>query len=298
MKFERDHIIFSDGSSVYAFQYKVGLAPDGSIVYGSDGILHSVEEDAYEKLNEAHQIEIADYMIQQWQALRDKLQPSKLEPYQQNLEHMFSRRHGPKSVPHEGEGVHAASAPHEKVSISQFISELDSYNRKLRRPEPTQEQLDQFIERAGFACGWGNLESGARRMAQQAVSELNEASAFQCSLGAGNGSAFPPESLPTDLVRENVEANAEVKAQTEHYRAINQELRDRVTNLAIRVQQFEKAARQQAKSRPEFLSVAEQCGARIIGNPNASEPIEIIFSIQAWRSFDAAIAARAAQEKA
>ena len=35
----------------------------------------------------------------------------------------------------------------------------------------------------------------------------------------------------------------------------------------------------------EFLNLAEQCGARITGKPNGSEPIEIVFSIEAWRRF-------------
>lgn len=39
-------------------------------------------------------------------------------------------------------------------------------------PEPTQEQLDAFIKRAGFSWGWQNLESSARRMAERAVSEI------------------------------------------------------------------------------------------------------------------------------
>jgi hypothetical protein len=34
-----------------------------------------------------------------------------------------------------------------------------------------QEQLDAFIKRAGFSYGWQNLESWARRMAEQAVAE-------------------------------------------------------------------------------------------------------------------------------
>ncbi|TFL14172.1 hypothetical protein CSC67_08445 [Pusillimonas caeni] len=39
--------------------------------------------------------------------------------------------------------------------------------------EPTQKDLDAFIQRAGFTHGWENLESWARRMAEQAVKELS-----------------------------------------------------------------------------------------------------------------------------
>jgi hypothetical protein len=37
-----------------------------------------------------------------------------------------------------------------------------------------QEQLDAFIKRAGFSYGWQNLESWARRMAEQAVAEATK----------------------------------------------------------------------------------------------------------------------------
>jgi hypothetical protein len=39
--------------------------------------------------------------------------------------------------------------------------------------DPTKEQLEAFIQRAGFTYGWERLESWARRMAEQAVVELN-----------------------------------------------------------------------------------------------------------------------------
>ena len=42
-----------------------------------------------------------------------------------------------------------------------------------QQAEPTQEQLDAFILRAGFRWGWENVESAARMMARQAVTELN-----------------------------------------------------------------------------------------------------------------------------
>lgn len=42
------------------------------------------------------------------------------------------------------------------------------------------------------------------------------------------------------------------------------------------------------KPRAQFLALAEQCGARITGKPDGSEPIEIVFTIAAWRLFDAA----------
>lgn len=43
-----------------------------------------------------------------------------------------------------------------------------------------------------------------------------------------------------------------------------------------------------SKHRPEFLAQAESCGARITGKPDGSEPIEIVFTVEAWRAFDVA----------
>lgn len=41
--------------------------------------------------------------------------------------------------------------------------------------EPTPEELEAFIVRAGFRWGWENLESWARSMAERACIELHEA---------------------------------------------------------------------------------------------------------------------------
>lgn len=41
------------------------------------------------------------------------------------------------------------------------------------------------------------------------------------------------------------------------------------------------------KPRPEFLDTAVACGAVITGKPDGSEPITIVFTIDAWRRFDA-----------
>lgn len=43
---------------------------------------------------------------------------------------------------------------------------------------------------------------------------------------------------------------------------------------------------QSAKPRPELLDLALECGAQLTGKPDGSEPIEVVFSIEAWRVFD------------
>lgn len=40
--------------------------------------------------------------------------------------------------------------------------------------------------------------------------------------------------------------------------------------------------------RADFLDLALECGAVMTGKPDGSEPITIVFSIEAWRSFDLA----------
>ena len=55
-------------------------------------------------------------------------------------------------------------------------------DRRVRAmAEPTQVELNAFILRAGFRAGWENLESWARRMAEQAVREINEARAMHAA---------------------------------------------------------------------------------------------------------------------
>lgn len=44
--------------------------------------------------------------------------------------------------------------------------------------EPTREELEAFIRRAGFTHGWENLESAARRIAERACIELRRPSAL------------------------------------------------------------------------------------------------------------------------
>lgn len=38
-----------------------------------------------------------------------------------------------------------------------------------------------------------------------------------------------------------------------------------------------------------LLALAQRCGAVLTGKPDGSEPIEVIFSVAAWRNFDAAL---------
>lgn len=45
----------------------------------------------------------------------------------------------------------------------------------MSKYEPSREQLEAFITRAGFRWGWENLESAARRMAEHACIELQAA---------------------------------------------------------------------------------------------------------------------------
>jgi len=40
------------------------------------------------------------------------------------------------------------------------------------------------------------------------------------------------------------------------------------------------------KPREEFLDMALECGAVLTGKPDGSEPITVVFTIEAWRKFD------------
>lgn len=55
-----------------------------------------------------------------------------------------------------------------RVRSAHFLGHAASREAK----HPTQQEwLDAFIKRAGFSYGWENLESWARRMAEQAYEE-------------------------------------------------------------------------------------------------------------------------------
>lgn len=62
LKIEGDNVIFSSGRRDYANCGIIGLGPDGSISGGYDGGFPSHGRD----LTKAEQIELAEYMIQQW----------------------------------------------------------------------------------------------------------------------------------------------------------------------------------------------------------------------------------------
>ena len=47
------------------------------------------------------------------------------------------------------------------------------------------------------------------------------------------------------------------------------------------------------KPRAELLALAEQCGAMLTGKPDGSESITVVFTIEAWRTFDAALGSNA-----
>jgi len=56
-----------------------------------------------------------------------------------------------------------------------------------------------------------------------------------------------------------------------------------------------------SKPRPELLALAEQHGAKLTGKPDGSEAVTVVFTVKAWRAFDAALATAAppvAQEAA
>ena len=68
---------------------------------------------------------------------------------------------------------------------------------------------------------------------------------------------------------------------------IKRERMEEILNAAIEADRQVRG--EPAKPRPELLELAESVGAVITGKPDGSEPITIVFSVQAWRSFDKAL---------
>ena len=77
MKIEGDYLIFSKRRSFYANGGIVGLDPDLEITYGYDRGFRPIQDDAGSPVDEytmtkAEAVELADYMIEQWKAFREK----------------------------------------------------------------------------------------------------------------------------------------------------------------------------------------------------------------------------------
>lgn len=75
MKIEGDTVIFSTGKTSYANCGIIGLSPRMDVSEGYDGGFYNGPDsedwkDEEERLTKAELIELADYMIEQWQKFR------------------------------------------------------------------------------------------------------------------------------------------------------------------------------------------------------------------------------------
>ena len=81
MKIDGDEVIFSTGKVRYANNGIIGLGPDLEVSEGYDGGFWSAHESEYKDeadiLTPAERVELADYMIERWQAFRYIQGPAK-----------------------------------------------------------------------------------------------------------------------------------------------------------------------------------------------------------------------------
>ena len=75
MKIEGDNVIFSTGLEKYTNKGIIGLTPTLSVMHGYDGYFYEpkeewMDEEDYEGLTNEEQIELADFMIEQWQKFK------------------------------------------------------------------------------------------------------------------------------------------------------------------------------------------------------------------------------------
>lgn len=70
MEMCKNVITFSSGNSFYACGGTVGIAPNMEAREGYDGILHSDRLGDRYKMDKEDRIELADYMINQWQKFK------------------------------------------------------------------------------------------------------------------------------------------------------------------------------------------------------------------------------------
>lgn len=66
MKIEGDYMVFSTGKEAYAYAGVIGLDPVLHVFGGYDDSVYEYNND----LSKAERIELADYMIEQWQKFR------------------------------------------------------------------------------------------------------------------------------------------------------------------------------------------------------------------------------------
>jgi preprotein translocase subunit Sec61beta len=76
MKIEGDKVFFNSGIVKYAFEGIISIYDDDKLVYGYDGTFAYLpgywDEDEEDILTPDECVEIADYMIKQWQEFREK----------------------------------------------------------------------------------------------------------------------------------------------------------------------------------------------------------------------------------
>ena len=75
MKIGRDEVVFNTGKTRYANGCIIGLGPDMEVSEGYDGVFYSGPDneelkDEDKRLTKAELIELAEYMIEQWQNFR------------------------------------------------------------------------------------------------------------------------------------------------------------------------------------------------------------------------------------
>lgn len=92
-----------------------------------------------------------------------------------------------RDVWHEGSGSFYRAAVIKPISRQEAFGDL--------HPEPVEAReqfLEAFIQRAGFSYGWKNLESWARRMAEQAYDDWAKKTFAQPMKGDHDAPASPP----------------------------------------------------------------------------------------------------------
>lgn len=74
MKIIDNNVIFSTGKEKYAHVGIIGLSPELEVFNGYDGPFHMPEALDFEeeRLTKAEQIELAEYMINEWQKFKDQ----------------------------------------------------------------------------------------------------------------------------------------------------------------------------------------------------------------------------------
>jgi hypothetical protein len=151
---------------------------------------------------------------------------------------------------------------------------------------PLKSDLQSFLDRLCNDAYAGTMFEGDADTLRDAIAYIDRAERVRRGAASFPQQGGEQTEIPAGYRLQAIsefDAYADVLRQINNLEKENARLKHEIA--AVLPQQGE----EKTKPREELLSLAKSSGARITGKPDGSEPIEVVFSIDAWRKFDAAV---------